>query len=344
MIVYVGCYTDDAHSDGIHVLDVDSETGALKRLATFRAPNAIYQALSPCGRYLISCMRGGLAAFRIKDDALVPTDRVEWGGQCLCHVSVMPDGKHVCWADYLAGEAGSIGFDEGCFIAGSLVRHRHEGCGPNLPRQASAHCHQAVPLPNGSGYAVVDLGLDRISVYPQGHHCSTNPRGAGPRHLAFHPGGRYAFLASELGNLVSDYRLKDGCELEFVSSVSTLPDGWRDESAVAAIRVSGDGTKVFVSNRGHDSITAFSFSVNSNRLERLSISPLPGKLPRDFDLLPSGRFAVVTLEGSGKVVSVSCDAKTGRMTAVDSLDGFFRPSSVLIQSGSFRRKEMRGLT
>lgn len=112
MVCFVGCYTDDAHPEGIHVIDVDLESGALRRISTVRLPNAIYQAQSPGGRYLISCMRGGLAAFRIKDDALVPTDRVEWGGQCLCHVSVMPDGNRVCWADYLAGEAGSIGFDE----------------------------------------------------------------------------------------------------------------------------------------------------------------------------------------------------------------------------------------
>ena len=149
MVCFVGCYTDDAHPEGIHVIDVDLEFGALRRISTVRLPNAIYQAQSPCGRYLISCMRGGLAAFRIKDDALVPTDRVEWGGQCLCHVSVMPDGNRVCWADYLAGEAGSIGFDEGRFVSGSMIRHRHEGCGPNLPRQASAHCHQAIPLPGG---------------------------------------------------------------------------------------------------------------------------------------------------------------------------------------------------
>ena len=332
MLAYVGCYTDDAHPEGIHVIDVNPESGALRRISTVRLPNAIYQAQSLCGRYLVSCMQGGLAAFRISGDALVPTDRMEWEGQCLCHVSVMPDGKRVCWADYLAGEAGSIGFDEGRFVVGSMIRHRHEGCSPNLPRQASAHCHQAIPLPDGNGYAVVDLGLDRISVYPQGRHFSSEPRGAGPRHLAFHPSGRYAFLASELGNLVSVYRMKGSCGLEFTSAVSTLPDGWKGESAVAAVRLSGDGTKVFVSNRGHDSIAAFSFSEDSGRLELLSISSLPGELPRDFVFLPGGCLALVTLEGSGRAVSLSCDAETGRMSAVDSLDGFFRPSSVTVSA------------
>lgn len=330
MIAYVGCYTDDVHSDGIHVLDADPVTGALRRLATVRVPNAIYQAVCPCGRFLVSCEKGGLSAFRIAGEGLVLTDRIGWGGQCLCHVSVMPDGKRVCWADYLAGEAGSVGFDAGRFDAGSLVRHRHAGGGPNLPRQASAHCHQALPLPNGRGYAVVDLGLDRISAYPQERHSPTEPKGAGPRHLAFHPDGRHAFLASELGNLVSTYRLKGDCDFEFVSAVSTLPDGWKGESAVAAIRVSDDGTKVMVSNRGHDSIAAFSFSPDSERLELLSVSPVPGRFPRDFSVLPGGRVALATLERSGSVVSLSCAGAAGRMTVAGSLDGFFRPCAVTV--------------
>ena len=332
MICFVGCYTDDAHPEGIHVIDVNPESGALRRLSSVRLQNAIYQAQSPCGRYLISCMRGGLAAFRIKDDALVPSDRMEWGGQCLCHVSVMPDGKRVCWADYLAGEAGSIGFDEGRFVVCSMIRHRHEGCGPNLPRQASAHCHQAIPLPDGNGYAVVDLGLDRISVYPQDCHFPTEPKGAGPRHLAYHPTGRFAFLASELGNIVSIYRLaRDGC-FECLTSESTLPEGWKGESAVAAIRVSSDGRRVYVSNRGHDSIATFGFCEKSERLTRLSVTPLSGAFPRDFDFLPDGRVALATLERSGMLVSLRCDGDTGGFSEIAVLGGFYRPSSVSILS------------
>lgn len=332
MICFVGCYTDDAHPEGIHVIDVDPKSGALRRISTVRLPNAIYQAQSPCGHYLISCMQGGLAAFRIKDGALVLTDRVEWGGQCLCHVSVMPDGKRVCWADYLAGEAGSIGFDEGCFVSGSMIRHRHEGCGPNLPRQASAHCHQAIPLPNGSGYAVVDLGLDRISVYPQDRHFPTEPRGAGPRHLAYHPSGGFAFLASELGNLVAVYRLTGNGRFEYLSFESTLSEGWRGESAVAAIRVSSDGRRVYVSNRGHDSIATFDFEEKSERLTKLFVTPLSGAFPRDFDFLPDGRVALATLERSGKLVSLCGDSGTGGFSEIGGLIGFYRPSSVSILS------------
>lgn len=331
MICFVGCHTDDTHPEGIHVIDVDPESGALRRISTIRLPNAIYQAQSPCGRYLVSCMQGGLAAFRIRGDALIPIDRVEWGGQCLCHVSVMPDGRRVCWADYLAGEAGSIGFDEGRFIVGSMIRHRHDGSGPNLPRQASAHCHQSIPLPGGSGYVVVDLGLDRISVYPQGLHFPAEPSGAGPRHLAYHPSGRFAFLASELGNLVSVYRLAGDGRFGYLSSESTLPKGWKGESAVAAIRVSSDGRRVYVSNRGHDSIAAFGFDLESERLAKLAVTQLSGAFPRDFEFLPDSRVALATLERSGVLVSLRGDSEAGSFSEIGALDGFYRPSSVCIR-------------
>ncbi len=316
--------------NGIHVVDVDPFTGGMRLLSSVRLQNAIYQAITPDERFLVSCERGGLAAFRIVGDSLVQSDRLPLGGQCICHVSVMPDGRRICWADYLAGEAGSVGFEEGLFEKDSLKRHRHDGCGPNLPRQATAHCHQAIPLPDGSGYVVVDLGLDRLSVYPQGRHCRTLPAGAGPRHLAFHPNGRFAFVVSELGNLLSVYRMAEDCVFSFQSSVSTLPDGWSGASAAAAVRVSADGSRVFVSNRGHDSIAAFGFDRASGGLEALSFSPLPGEVPRDFVLLPGDRMALAVLEQSGSLVSLNCDAATGRLISLCRIDGLCRPSSVIV--------------
>lgn len=330
MVAYVGCYTDDMNPNGIHVADVDPCTGEMGLLSSVRLPNAIYQAITPDRRFLVSCEQGGLAAFRIVGDDLVLSDRLPLCGQCLCHVSVMPNGSRVCWADYLAGEAGSVGFDEGRFEQESLMRHRHDGSGPNLPRQATAHCHQAIPLPNGSGYVVVDLGLDRLSVYPNGWHSQTVLAGAGPRHLAFHPNGRFAFVASELGNLLSAYRLDEGHLFSLLSSVATLPEGWMGASSAAAVRVSEDGSKVYVSNRGHDSIAAFGFDQSSGMLEPLSFSPMPGKTPRDFVFLLGDRMALAVLEQSGSLVSLSCDSATGRLIPLHRIDGLYRPSSVVV--------------
>ncbi len=196
--IALGCYTDAAHPNGLRMLELDESSGVMSVLAERPVSNALYQALSLDGKYLYSCTGEGLASFRA--EGLEPVDSISIGN-CICHVAVMPDGQRVAFADYLGGFAGSVEVEDGKF--GKAVKHQHSGSGPNLPRQSSAHCHQAIPTPDGKGYCVIDLGLDQIVEYPSGRVFRTSPVGAGPRHLLFHPNGRLAFLVYELGNFVS---------------------------------------------------------------------------------------------------------------------------------------------
>lgn len=327
-LAFVGCYTTDECPFGLHAVACEPATGALSLLGSLPLPDAIYQAQTPDGHFLVSCAKGGLAAFRIDGATPVPTDRLALGTPSVCHVSVLPNASRVCWADYLAPEAGSVGFRNGRFLPATLVRHRHEGHGPNLPRQATAHCHQAAPLPDGSGYAVVDLGLDRIFTYPAGTSVATQPPGAGPRHLAFHPNGRHVLLVSELANLVSSYRREPDGALSLVSQCSLLPDGWAGVSIAAALRLSDDGRRVFASTRGHDSISTFDFNPDSGALSRMATTQMPGRRPRDFAFLPGTDLALVALETSGKIVSLRYDARTGAFSPLAELVGFHRPVAV----------------
>ena len=326
---WIGCYTDAENPLGLREIACDARTGELRALRACAVENALYQALLPDGRHLISCARAGLVAVRVDGTRPVVVDTLPLAAKCLCHVAVMPDGQTVCFADYLLGEAGSVRFEGGRFLPETLVRHRHEGHGPNLPRQDAPHCHQAIPLPDGSGYCVVDLGLDRLSVYPAGLHAKTEPLGAGPRHLAFHPDGVHAFLVSELGNLVSVIRLSEG-RFGFLGAVSTLPTDWTGASQAAAIRVASDGARVFVSNRGHDSISTFDFDAVREELTLRTVSSVPGSWPRDFDFLPGGELALVALEREGAVASMRYNPATGGFAPLGMLGGFHRPSSVTV--------------
>ena len=221
-MVYLGCYTDDAHTCGLKALALDVATGRMEVAAEYPVSRAIYQALSPDGQWLYSCTGEGLASFAVgKDGNLAAIDTLSLGS-CVCHVAAMPDGKRVVFAEYLGGFAGSVTVEGGWF--GEPVVHRHSGSGPNLPRQDKAHCHQALPLPDGSGYAVCDLGLDEIVEYPSGRVFKTTPAGAGPRHLIFHPNGRLAFLVSELGNLVTSLSWSPVDGFKALDALSTLSD------------------------------------------------------------------------------------------------------------------------
>ena len=246
MMIFLGCYTDEAHPNGLKTLSLDEATGRMEVVAEYPVSNALYQALSPDGKWLYSCSGEGLAAFdvsrrdaetqrkensdssdmsanalNLKTRALASaSEKSEFISLCLCHVAAMPDGKRVVFADYRNGFAGSVAVEGGRF--GEPIIHRHSGSGPNLPRQDKAHCHQALPFPDGSGYAVCDLGLDEIVEYPSGRVFKTTPAGAGPRHLLFHPNGRLAFLISELGNLITSLAWSPADGFRTLDTLSTI--------------------------------------------------------------------------------------------------------------------------
>jgi len=245
----------------------------------------------------------------------------------------MPSGDEIAWAAYSSGEAGLVNAKDGQFM--SEVRHdKHAGRGPD-PRQSSAHCHAAVPTPDGQHYVVVDLGTDSLVTYSaedpgaQGEPFRTEPAGAGPRHLIFHPDGKHAFVVFELGSRIASYLWDKDGGFRMLDSCSTIPAGWKGLNQDAAIRFTPDGKRIVVSNRGYDSLTVFDFDLATGKLSLKARTVLPGSWPRDFLFIPGTDFAVVTMERSGTLLTVRYDAKTGAFTPVDSLHGLYRPVAVL---------------
>jgi len=332
MTAYLGCYTDEAHANGLKVLELDERSGVMSVVAERPVSNALYQALSPDGKYLYSCTGEGLASFRA--DGLEPVDSIPLGN-CVCHVSAMPDGKRVAFADYIGGFAGSVEVADGRF--GKAVKHQHSGCGPNLPRQDKAHCHQAMPTPDGKGYCVVDLGLDQIVEYPSRRVFKTSPAGEGPRHLLFHPNGRLAFLVSELGNLVTSLSWSPVDGFKALDSLSTLENPVNPVNPVlntdssrlaAAIRFTPDMKRIVVSNRGENSLVVFDFDEATGRLAFKARTILPGDWPRDF-LFVSDTLALVAMERSGCVHALGYDRDGGGFRVVSTLSNLFRPVALL---------------
>ena len=347
MTIFLGCYTDAAHTNGLKALELDVDTGKMSVAAEYHVSNALYQALSPDGRWLYSCTGEGLAVFDCSRrgaeaqrkevvnlcDSAALREKTSLG-KCVCHVAAMPDGKRVVFADYLGGFAGSVAVEGGKF--GEPVIHRHSGSGPNLPRQDKAHCHQALPLPDGSGYAVCDLGLDEIVEYPSGRVFKTSPAGAGPRHLIFHPNGRLAFLVSELGNLVTSLswdREKGFRTLDTLSTIISRRDA-ETQSFAAAIRFTPDMKRVVVSNRGENSLVVFDFDEATGRLSFKTRTLLSGDWPRDF-VFVNATLALVAMERSGEVHSLRYDPATGAFTRISTLSGLFRPVALTPQKTSF---------
>ncbi len=329
MTIFLGSYTDDTHPNGLKTIELDEASGAMVVVADYPVLNALYQALSPDGKWLYTCTGEGLAAFAVGADASLTRRDAVALGTCVCHVAARTD--RVVFADYLGGFAGSVAVADGTF--GEPVIHRHSGSGPNLPRQNAAHCHQSCPLPDGSGYVVCDLGLDELVEYPSGRRFKTSPAGAGPRHLLFHPNGRLAFLVSELGNLVSSLAWNPVDGFRLLDLLPTLERaalpvgpviGTTGTDLAAAIRFTPDGKRIVVSNRGENSLVVYDFDESTGRLSFKSRTLLSGSWPRDF-IFVTDTLALVALERSGEVVALRYDPETGAFTPLAALGGLFRP-------------------
>ena len=200
---------------------------------------------------------------------------------------------------------------------GSLARRTqlipHEGKSVH-PRQTCPHPHCVQVTPDGRFLAVVDLGCDGVYLYPLDNSkgvsakpsqiCASEP-GAGPRHILFNAVGNMAYVVNELGNSATVYRYAAG-ELTRIQTVSSIPKGFTNESIGAAIRLTPDGRRLLVSNRGHDSLAVFDV-LPDGRIAFVDTVPVHGNWPRDFILFAGGRFTAVTNEKSDGVVILACD-------------------------------------
>jgi 6-phosphogluconolactonase len=167
---------------------------------------------------------------------------------------------------------------------------------------------------------VADLGTDKLVSYSlsnEGQLATVSELAmqarSGPRHMAFHPGGRWIFVMNELNSSVSVIERRDN-GLALLESLSALPDDFSATSHGADIHVSPDGRFVYASNRGHDSIAIFAVDAGSGRLRPLGHSPSGGATPRNFALTSSGRHVLVANQDSDNIRVFSRDAESGLLT------------------------------
>ena len=134
--------------------------------------------------------------------------------------------------------------------------------------------------------------------------------GAGPRHLAFAPGGRHVYVVNELDNTVLAGAWEND-RFTNLGTVPTLPDGFGGANTTAEIEVSADGRFVYASNRGHDSIAVFRRDADSGLLERVQIAPCHGKAPRHFKISPCGNWLLCGHQDSNTIAVLRRDGQSG---------------------------------
>lgn len=311
--VYIGQYSN-GQDCGILSIGVDEATGKIVRLNQCCGyPNTLWIVPSHDGTRLYAARDGGITVFDTTRSELRPVADYGLVRTQPCHMSLSSDGKRLYFAEYTDAICGIVELDSGAVLTAML-----EGCGPDPRRQTAAHAHCAVETPDGRHMCVADLGSDSIWLFDSKSlalECKmeTMPPGAGPRHIAFHPNGKFAYIVFELANIIAAYRYVDG-KLEHIQTLPLLPENFSGQSQAAALKISGCGKMLFATNRGHDSAVAFRIDPDSGKLAAAAHSPLGGNWPRDLTLLPGGRIAVGCLEREGKVRTYSFDAGANLFT------------------------------
>lgn len=202
---------------------------------------------------------------------------------------------------------------------------QHNGKGTDAKRQEAPHAHCIITDPAGKLVLIADLGLDKIILYSldaaKGALGTHRPpyadltAGAGPRHLAFHPNGKYLYCINELNSSVTAFRYNaDKGSLTPFQMTSTLPKKFKGENTAAEVAVHPSGKFLYGSNRGHNSIAAFKIDEQTGRLTLIALQTKNIKTPRNFAIDPSGTFLLVANQDADNVVVFRIDPKTGTLT------------------------------
>ncbi|MFK7734782.1 MAG: lactonase family protein [Pirellulaceae bacterium] len=327
--------TGGAPSRGIYYCELDSDTGKLsesKLAAEIEKPG--FLAMHPNGTHLYTVGSldgvGSVVAYKIDRSARPSTlefvGSVPGGDGRGTHISVDATGQMLLTAQYGGGSIAAYRLNEDGSIANETCLIKHEGgSGVVEGRQDSPHAHWAGFAPDQKFAFVPDLGLDQVVIYKvkledatiEPHGFAATPPGSGPRHFKFHPDGKWGYVFNELAMTISvfDYDADAG-KLSIKQTVSTLDDAAMKQEKFlsgAEIRIHPSGNLLYASNRGHDSITVFRIAADG-QLAAIQNEAVRGAFPRNFNLDPSGRWALVAGQTSHTLSCFEVDAASGRLT------------------------------
>jgi len=327
--VYVGTYTapdvppggtHPSTAVGIYVFRMDPHNGALTLIQVVAASNPSYLALNPSLTRLYSVneyLAGQVSAYAIDPatGTLSFLNSASANGRHTTHISVHPSGQYLMAANYSSGNCpvfrlgadGSIGPKTADFQGAG------NGTGPNASRQEGSHAHQIVADLDGQHVFEVDLGADKVNVLnlelgAGALSANTVPfantaSGSGPRHMAFHPNRKRAYVLNELVSTVDvfSYDAIRGA-LIWLQTISTLPKDFVGSNTTAEIRVHPSGRFLYNTNRGHNSIARFAIDEETGKLDSLGWESTGGQWPRGMNIDPSGTFLYAANQNTDTIV------------------------------------------
>ncbi len=337
----LGTYTK-RESKGIYSIELDKNDKKLKNLKeeiqvnnpTYLAGNADYSlmisiAKSPQGL-------GGIKSFKKDPEsgAYQEIDSAFEEGAPPCYVAYDDSRNLVYTANYHKGEVCVYHVSQDGMLS-LLDKNTHSGKSVH-ENQESPHAHYFDLTPDGNFLIACDLGTDEVVIYTLGENNKLTVNdivpvtpGTGPRHLAFHPNHRFAYVFGELSSdvLAFSYNSDNGT-LSLIQTISSIPEEHDTFNGGAAIRVSSDGNYLYASNRGHDSIVIYRIA-DDGTLSLINYTSTEGQVPRDFNMDPTETFVVVGHQDSDNLTLFERDKENGTLTLLQK--DVYAPEVICVQ-------------
>ncbi len=316
---------------GIYASTLDMNTGELGPARSVGdAPRPGFLALHPSLPLLYTVAQekskpsGGVRSFHIDSRtlALTPAQKVSTGDDGATHLALDPDSKILVVAHYSGGSTALLPLDNQGRLQQLSDLVEHTGSSVDPKRQNESHAHGVAFDAQGTFACIADLGTDEVIVYGLDEGKLSRQSawkaapGAGPRHLAFHPNGRWLYCVNELNSTLDalTFDAKTG-QLSDLQTIGTLPEEFDGASYTAEVVVHPNGRFVYISNRGHDSTAVFAIDNTTGKLTLVEFEPTGGGHPRFIGIDPSGRFLIAANRDANNLVSFHLDPETGKLTA-----------------------------
>lgn len=243
-----------------------------------------------------------------------------------CHLVVDPSGSTVLLGNYGAGSIAAYPIAADGSLGAAAVRIQQEGSSVRARFQAGPHAKHISTDPGNRFALVCDSGTDKVMIYrfeagrsflaANDPPFAAFPPGAGPGRLAFHPKAQFVYVANLLNSTLTAFKFdRHRGALEELQTLSTLPENSSVSNLTDEVQVHPSGKFVYVSNRGHGSIAAYSIDQRTGKPALIEHQPTQGSNPRHFAIDPKGEFLLVANHRSMSIVVFRIDTKTGRLTS-----------------------------
>ena len=349
-LFYIGTYTKSGKSRGVYVSRLDTATGKLGAVELAgEAPSPNFLALSPDGKFLYAAIEaagGAVASFAVgAEGRLTKLNQQSTGGDGACHVWVDATGRNVLAANYGGGSIACLRANADGSLGERSAFVQFEGSGPNPRRQQKPHGHAIYTDATNRFVHACDLGTDNVWTFrfdaakgtltPAEPPSGKVPPGGGPRHLAIHPGGKFAYVNNEMTLSVTAFsRDAETGALTPMQTLPSVPEGTPPAGiSTAEIFCHPTGKWLYVSNRGHDTIAVYALAADG-KMTWIENAPAQVKVPRGFGIDPSGRWLVAAGQNDDRIAVLKIDPATGRLTDTGQRAEVGSPVCILFAPGA----------